>query len=620
MKLQFQILLVLISLIHLHAAPNIVYMILDDVGFADFSYQNPTKAIPTPQIDRISEQGIRLSRHYAQSTCSPSRAALMTGRYAINTGLTFPLPPFSTAGLPDDAPTLPQLLRKQGYEAHMVGKWHLGFAKWKDSPVGRGFQSFTGVYRWDVDSWTKMIWREPNVSLGVDWGRSWEDRTYMNYVEPRHATVALADEAEQVIRRHVKNSKKPLFLYLAFTAAHSPLQPMHEHMEKCQHLPHLWRREYCGMMVGLDEAIGNVTRTARELLGDNTILVVTSDNGGSTWFGGLNYPYRSGKTTPFEGGVRVPAFLADFSQDKRYFGQGGRTYSGIIHISDWLPTLYTIAGGNVKAIAKLDGKDVGSALRADQPSPRHEVLLEMYIKGEFTLNETCSALIREPWKLIQCDIRDPHWYYESSEDKMNSTDVSGVTQHFEKIIRAGEEKHGAGPYDMVRLMYTHRHAHGAFVKNNTNITLLFNLAMDPEEQHDVSTHNPLIVMELEDIILRIRNNRPKAPRWWENYNVSKTQFQTGDCSNVGVAPEHCWFVLPFLTDDGELLPPQPAKQRTDTNIGTSTDTKTVTSTDPTVTATEPNSMMLLISVVGVMVFVILYVQCCRRRPEMKKQE
>ena len=99
----------------------------------------------------------------------------------------------------------------------------------------------------------------------------------------------------------------------SYNAAHSPLQSEPEWEQKCDHIPHLWRRQFCGMVVGLDQAIADVVESARATLGDNTVVVVSPDNGGSTWYGGLNAPLRSGKLTPFEGGVRVPAFAVDFS-------------------------------------------------------------------------------------------------------------------------------------------------------------------------------------------------------------------------------------------------------------------------------------------------------------------
>ena len=117
--------------------PNIVFILVDDVGWADFNYTTPLPtSIPTPKIDLLARSGLVLTQHYVHPTCTPSRAALMTGRYSVNTGLTFAMYPGSVAGLPPDMPTLPQLLRRAGYRAHMVGKWHLGHAQPKQGPTG----------------------------------------------------------------------------------------------------------------------------------------------------------------------------------------------------------------------------------------------------------------------------------------------------------------------------------------------------------------------------------------------------------------------------------------------------------------------------------------------------
>ena len=125
-----------------------------------------------------------------------------------------------------------------------------------------------------------------------------------------------------------------------------------------------YRRQFCGMVVGLDHAINEVTNKAREILGDNTVVVVSSDNGASVWFGGMNAPFRAGKLTQFEGGVRVPAFAVDLSKDGIYLGQGGREFGYMMHISDWLPTF--LSWGNSKHLIngiKMDGVDQSKVVK-----------------------------------------------------------------------------------------------------------------------------------------------------------------------------------------------------------------------------------------------------------------
>ena len=205
--------------------------------------------------------------HYVHSSCTPSRAALMTGRYSANVGLPCAIFPCSVAGLDDSYPTLPQLMRGAGYSAHMVGKWHVGHSQWKQTPVGRGFESHVGSYMWSLEYFSKLMWRDVSKPLTVDWGRHFENGTSEYFAEHRHTTVALTDEAINRMKDH--DGTKPLFLYVSFTAAHSPLQPESEWLEQCQHVPHPWRRHYCGLMVGLDIAVKDLVQGAKKYLGED---------------------------------------------------------------------------------------------------------------------------------------------------------------------------------------------------------------------------------------------------------------------------------------------------------------------------------------------------------------
>ena len=185
--------------------PNIIYILVDDVGWADFNYNvNGNTSIPTPNIDRLAAQGIKLKSHYVQPTCTPSRASLLTGRYATNTGLNFAMFPGSVVGLPDDMATMPQLLRKAGYNAHMVGKWHVGNGQWKQTPVGKGFESHVGSLLWDLDSYDKSIWRTPTQIIGLDWIEAYENGTYKHEINNKHATHIITEESIKRMEEHDK--------------------------------------------------------------------------------------------------------------------------------------------------------------------------------------------------------------------------------------------------------------------------------------------------------------------------------------------------------------------------------------------------------------------------------
>jgi len=146
------------------APPSVVFVLLDDVGWADLSYtrlqhvdDGASADIPTPHIDALAQSGVRFSRYYVHPTCTPSRAALMTGMYGANTGLALATMPAAVVGLPPRQPTLSQVLALHGVRCHMVGKWHLGNAKWSQTPAGRGFETFTGALLSQFDHYTKQL-------------------------------------------------------------------------------------------------------------------------------------------------------------------------------------------------------------------------------------------------------------------------------------------------------------------------------------------------------------------------------------------------------------------------------------------------------------------------------
>lgn len=142
--------------------PNIVFVLADDMGYSDVGYHKEGSGrIPTPFMDSLSESGVRFSRHYVQPVCTPTRASLMTGRYAANTGLVWPMVPGCPAGLPGDMDTLPKAMKRLGYRTSMSGKHHLGHAQWKQTPSGIGFDEFVGCYMWDIDSYKKQMYENP---------------------------------------------------------------------------------------------------------------------------------------------------------------------------------------------------------------------------------------------------------------------------------------------------------------------------------------------------------------------------------------------------------------------------------------------------------------------------
>ena len=447
---------------------------------------------------------------------------------------------------------------------------HLGHSQWAQTPVGRGFDEHIGSYMWDLDSYTKQQFELPWEPLVVDWIHAHSNGSYEHYAESRHSTEAITQNAINTIIRHSQQSEpsQPLFLYVAYTACHSPLQAMPEHQVHCQHIPHLWRRQFCGMIRGLDEGIQNISDAIDTYLGENTLLYLSSDNGGSTWFGGLNTPLRGGKSTPYEGGVRVPAFIVDYTSNQRYIGApdsapSSREYHGLMHSSDILPTMLGFAGVSedyLKTEVKgLDGYDFGPYFRTfTQESPRSEVLLELYNKGECIFqNESMHSYLIGDMKLIEGIVRDPHHHYESHVDWMNSTDPTFVTSRAQIVIRFLEWIFGQGPFDNSRIVLTHSLYHTKILQPQIDglepTVRLYNLTADPEERDNIADRNPLIVKEIQQKIQRIIEKRPYQQPYWMQYHLAKEwpqTFQSGDCSmNSKLPSTSCRFTHPWIPDD-----------------------------------------------------------------------
>jgi hypothetical protein len=408
------------------------------------------------------------------------------------------------AGLPDNIPLIPEILRKYDYSTAMVGKWHLGHGQMKQTPTGRGFQQFLGNYMWDIDSYTKQMYEDPmSPALMIDWIRSYENGSYHHYAEARHAMTAIHDEAIQIIQKH-SQEKNPLFLYLSYTSAHSPLQPLAHHMVACQHIVHEWRREFCGMVQAIDESVGAIIHTAMQSLDPaSTYVILSSDNGGSPWFGGGAYPYRGSKGTAFEGGVKVPGLILPLSSlaqtsdsssttlSDRYQGiRLNRKYPHLFHASDWLPTLLSLAQIDPSSeVTGLDGIDLSASILAalNEASPetssdlvlRREMLVEMYEAEDSVFQQDLFAYRMQDMKLIQgSSYRDEHYYYPSSSDSLNSSvytklaasryhdrlswKYSLVTFLNERLIRYLSLALDVGRFDGLRIFMTHSLTQGYY--------------------------------------------------------------------------------------------------------------------------------------------------------------
>jgi len=342
--------------------PNIVFIVADDLGSFDVSWRGGK--IPTPNLDKLALAGARLEAHYVLPVCSPTRAALMTGRYPMRHGLQEGVVrPWARYGLPLDERTLPQALREAGYETAITGKWHLGHFKRDYLPTRRGFDHQYGHYMGAIDYF------KHDRDGGFDWHR--DDKVCR---EEGYSTDLIAAEAAHLVEK--RDTQKPLFLYVPFNAVHSPLQVAERHQGLFPDLKQN-RRKYACMLTAMDEGVGKIVAAVEKAgIRDNTLFVFTSDNGGPNP-GPLtdNGPYRAGKGTLYEGGVRVAAFAT----------WTGKIPAGTIdqpmHVADWYPTLVKLAGGKLAQAKTLDGVDLWPVLTGKSGAGQREILINTTDNG-----------------------------------------------------------------------------------------------------------------------------------------------------------------------------------------------------------------------------------------------
>jgi len=391
--------------------PNIIYILADDLGWKDVGFHGSD--IKTPNLDKLAAEGVRLERHYAAPMCTPTRAALMTGRYPMRYGLQVGvIPGAGTYALALDEFLLPQMFKDAGYTTYMSGKWHLGHARKEFWPNHRGFDSFYGATVGEIDHFQ-------HASHGVgDWYRN--DTAIK---EEGFDNSLFGSEAVRVVEAH--DAKEPFFLYLAFTAPHTPFQAPKEYLDRYPSVTDPNRKAYAAMVSVIDDEVGNlVAALEKRGMRDNTLIVFSSDNGGvrSSLFSGdtkvtgdlpaSNGPYRDGKGTLYEGGTRVVA-LANWP---------GHIKAGIVeeplHVTDWLPTFAMLAGGSTEKSKPLDGMNVWETISTGAPSPRKEVL--------YNVDPLGGALGVGNWKLVwKASLPQKIEVFDLQRDPSEATNLAG---------------------------------------------------------------------------------------------------------------------------------------------------------------------------------------------------
>ncbi len=356
--------------------PNLIIILTDDMGYADTGF-NGCKDIPTPYIDSIASNGIRCTSGYVTySYCSPSRAGLLTGRYPQRFGheRNPPEDPGNpTAGLPLSETTLADSLGKAGYHCGIVGKWHLGTHE-SLHPMRRGFDEFFGL-----------------LGGGSRYFPKDQPKTRRGY-EPVTTTKYLTDEfSDEAVRFVEKNKDKPFFLYLAYNAPHTPLQASEEYLARFPNIKNPARRTYAAMVSAVDDGVGRVLRTVRELgLEEKTLIFFLSDNGGPTAHNASdNAPLRGVKSSVWEGGFRVP-FAVQWP---------GRLPSGIkydlpVSSLDIFATMAALTGAPTDPARPLDGVNLIPCLTGkDDQAPHSTIYLRKFHEGAFAVRQGNYKLV-----------------------------------------------------------------------------------------------------------------------------------------------------------------------------------------------------------------------------------
>ena len=374
----------------------------DDLCWNDVGFHG--SEIETPNLDRLAAAGVRLNQFYVQPVCSPTRSSLLTGRYPIRQALQVGVVrPWAQYGLPLDERTLPQALKEIDYRTAIVGKWHLGAHEPGHLPTRRGFDHQYGHYLGMIDYFTH------ERMGGLDWHR--DDKVLC---EEGYTTNLIAREAVRVVKGH--DLSRPLLLYVAFNAPHTPLQAPQRYIERYGQIRGEKRRIFAAMVTCMDEAVGHVLAALGERgMRENTLVFFCSDNGGPVRNGANNDPLRAGKGTLYEGGVRVPAVMT-------WPGTlpAGKVVDEPLHMVDIYPTLLKLTGASLDQPLPLDGLDAWPTIAAGKPSPRTEIL--------HNVEPRRGAVRRGDWKLIVTAQKDQVVFAPTLTGSARTTELFNIAE------------------------------------------------------------------------------------------------------------------------------------------------------------------------------------------------
>jgi arylsulfatase A-like enzyme len=452
-----------------HSRPNIILIVADDLGWNDLTLNGGGVAggtVPTPNINAIAEEGVAFSNGYAAfSSCAPSRAALMSGRYPTRFGFAFtPTPPgmlkmvtsmgagaqenmppaithfdevegkvpdYEDMGMPASEVTLAETLKAAGYHTAHIGKWHLGRNNGM-APHDQGFDEsllmHSGLYlpekdpdvvnaKQDFDPIDRFLWQGLLYAASFNGSPAFKPGGYV--------TDYYTDEAVKVI---ANNRERPFFLYLAHWAPHTPLQATRADYDALSHIKLHRERVYAAMIRALDRGVGQVMQALRDNgIDDNTLVIFTSDNGGAGYIGidNVNSPFRGFKLQLFEGGIHVPFMM-------RWPGQiaPATTVTDPVQHFDIYATAAAAAGASVDS-ERLDGVDLLPYIDSDSrpATPPHETL--------FWLNGEYQVVLSDGWKLQKSQRPDTIRLFNMAEDPTERHNVAAENpERAQKMLSA----------------------------------------------------------------------------------------------------------------------------------------------------------------------------------------
>ena len=385
--------------------PNIVLFLADNVGFNDVSWHN--EVVLTPNLEELAKEGVILEQHYSQPICSPTRGALLTGKYPIHNGLhNGVIEPLVPHGLDTAHVTLAEELKRSNYSTHIVGKWHLGICNKKFWPTNRGFDHHYGFLLGAESYFTH------SRANGYDFR---DDEEVAFGANGTYSTTLYQNKAVEIIMNH--DIRQPLFMYIPFQAVHGPLEVPEVYRGMYPNIEDNDRRTYLGMITAMDDAVGNITAALKEKdIYDDTVIVWLSDNGGPLrgWppghevgYSANNWPLRGAMFTMWEGGTRTVAF----AHAPKYLQP--RVSFQWMHVTDWFPTILSIAGLK-SSTDEIDGLDQWQQLQNPSfASQRKEMIYNIFHPNFPEYNVTggpaIGAIRVGDWKYIQRTVGFSGW-------------------------------------------------------------------------------------------------------------------------------------------------------------------------------------------------------------------